>query len=112
MAATRFKGPVPEAITVEEASQAPIQRVALLSSLKGEIGDLDKVTASSSSPLSSTPTRIQPRLGGQRVLGPVDGSLRRARPPFAFGHRVAGLGLDICCEIEMIVEVADSGAGR
>lgn len=110
-----FKGPVPEAISVEEAAQATrYNALALLSTLKGAIGDLDQVTRilkvvafvnavpgfNRASEVANGCSDLLMDLYGERG--------RHSRSAIA----VAGLGLDICCETEMIVEVADGSAGQ
>ncbi|WFE38581.1 RidA family protein [Micromonospora sp. WMMD998] len=110
-----FKGPVPEAITVEEAGRATrYNALALLATLKGTIGDLDQVTRilkvvafvnavpgfNRASEVANGCSELLMDLYGERG--------RHSRSAIA----VAGLGLDICCETEMVVEVADSGTGR
>lgn len=110
-----FKGPVPEAITVAEANQATrYNALALLSTLKGVIGDLDQVTRilkvvafvnavpgfNRASEVANGCSDLLMDLYGERG--------RHSRSAIA----VAGLGLDICCETEMIVEVADGSGSR
>jgi enamine deaminase RidA (YjgF/YER057c/UK114 family) len=110
-----FKGPVPEAITVEEANRATrYNALGLLSTLKGAIGDLDQVTRilkvvafvnavpgfNRASEVANGCSDLLMDLYGERG--------RHSRSAIA----VAGLGLDICCETEMIVEVADGSGSR
>jgi enamine deaminase RidA (YjgF/YER057c/UK114 family) len=104
-----FKGPVGVNISVEDAAAATrYNALALLSSLKNEIGDLDKVTKivkvvafvygppgfNQASKVAEGCSDLLMDLYGER------GRHSRSAIP------AAGLGLDIICEIEMIVEVA------
>ena len=103
-----FKGPVPDAISVEEASQATrYNALALLSSLKGEIGDLDRVRR-----IVKLVAFVNAVPGFNRASEVANGCSdllmdlygdrgRHSRSAIA----VCGLSLDICCETEMIVEV-------
>jgi enamine deaminase RidA (YjgF/YER057c/UK114 family) len=103
-----FKGPVSVAITVEEAASATrYNALALLSSLKNEIGDLDDVTQ-----IVKVNAFVYGPAGFNQPSAVADGCSdllmdlygdrgRHARSAVT----VASLVLDICCEIEMIVEV-------
>jgi enamine deaminase RidA (YjgF/YER057c/UK114 family) len=103
-----FTGPVPEAISVEDARRATrYNALALLASLRGEIGDLDlverivKVNAyvfgvpgfNRASEVAEGCSDLLIDLYGDRG--------RHARSAIA----VAGLALDVCCEVEMVVAV-------
>ena len=105
-----FKGPVGVATSVAEANKATrYNALALLSSLKVEIGDLDKVTRiiKLSAFVYGPPGFNQAPVvadGCSDLLMDLYGERgRHARSAIC----VAGLTLDICCEIEMIVEVRD-----
>ncbi|GIW08837.1 MAG: hypothetical protein KatS3mg060_3642 [Dehalococcoidia bacterium] len=105
-----FKGPVPDAISVEGAREATrYNALALLSSLKTAIGDLDKVTRivkivayvyavpgfDRASEVANGCSDLLMDLYGERG--------RHARSAIS----VSGLALNICCETEMVVEVRD-----
>lgn len=103
-----FKGPVGRAISVEEAAAATrYNAVALLSTLKGEIGDLDDVVriVKVNAYVYGEPGFNQPSVvadGCSDLLMDLYGERgRHARSAVT----VAALTLDICCETEMIVEV-------
>ena len=104
-----FKGPVGVAISVAEAQAATrYNALALLSSLKNEIGDLDDVVRIVKlnafvygEPGFNQPSEVAE--GCSNLLIDLYGERgRHARSAVT----VAALTLDICCEIEMVVEVA------
>ncbi len=105
-----FKGPVPTAISVEDAHDATrYNALALLSSLREVIGDLDKVTriVMVHAFVNAVPGFEQAPVvanGCSDLLMDLYGERgRHARSAIS----VTGLALNICCEIEMIVEVTD-----
>jgi enamine deaminase RidA (YjgF/YER057c/UK114 family) len=104
-----FKGPVGRAISVEEAAAATrYNALGLLASLKNEIGDLDDVVriVKVNAFVYGEPGFNQPSVvaeGCSDLLMDLYGERgHHARSAVT----VAALTLDICCEIEMVVEVA------
>ncbi len=104
-----FKGPVGVAISVDAAREATRgNALALLSSLKNEIGDLDKVVriVKVNAYVYGEPGFNQPSVvadGCSDFLMDLFGEKGiHARSAVT----VAALTMDICCEIEMVVEVA------
>jgi enamine deaminase RidA (YjgF/YER057c/UK114 family) len=102
------KGPVGVNISVADAQAATrLNALALLASLKAEIGDLDRVSriVKVNAYVYGEPGFSQPSVvaeGCSRLLIDLFGERgRHARSAVA----VAGLTLDICCETEMIVEI-------
>jgi enamine deaminase RidA (YjgF/YER057c/UK114 family) len=104
-----YRGPVPEALTVEEARAATrYNALALLATLRGEIGDLDRLTRvvritayvfavrgfDQASAVAEGCSDLLIDLYGERG--------RHVRSAVA----VSGLALSVCCETEMIAEVA------
>ncbi len=105
-----FKGPVPTATSVEDARNATrLNALALLSSLKNEIGDLDKVKrivklVAYVNAVPGFEQASEVANGCSDLLMDIFGEKgRHARSAVA----VVGLALNICCETEMIVEVED-----
>lgn len=103
-----FRGPVGVNITVEEAQQATrYNALGLLASLKHEIGDLDDVVriVKVNAYVYGEPGFNKPSVvaeGCSDLLMDLYGDRgRHARSAVT----VASLTLDICCEIEMVVEV-------
>jgi enamine deaminase RidA (YjgF/YER057c/UK114 family) len=103
-----FKGPVGVATSVEEARAATrYNALALLASLRNEIGDLDDVVriVKVNAYVYGEPGFTQPSVvadGCSDLLMDLYGERgRHARSAVT----VAALTLDICCETEMIVEV-------
>ena len=104
-----FKGPVGVNISVEEAREATkYNALALLSTVRSMIGDLDLVTqiVKLNAYVYGPPGFNQPSVvaeGCSDLLIDLYGERgRHARSAV----NVASLTLDICCEIEMIVEIA------
>lgn len=103
-----FQGPVPSAISVEDARDAArYNALALLSTLREEIGDLDRVRrivmahafVYGDPGFNQAPAVAN---GASDLLMDIFGD----RGPHARSAvTVSGLALDICCEVEMIVEV-------
>jgi enamine deaminase RidA (YjgF/YER057c/UK114 family) len=105
-----FKGPVPTAISVDEAREATrYNALALLSSLKAVIGDLDRVTR-----IVKVVAYVYAIPGFDRASEVANGCSdllidlygergRHARSAVA----VSGLALNICCETDMVVEVGE-----
>jgi enamine deaminase RidA (YjgF/YER057c/UK114 family) len=103
-----FKGPVGEVTSVEDAKAATrYNALALLKSLKDEIGDLDRVVK-----IVKVVAFVYGRAGFNQASVVADGCSdllmdlygergRHARSAIC----VPGLVLDIVCETEMIVEV-------
>lgn len=107
-----FKGPVGVNISVEDARQATqYNALALLSTVKAMIGDLDlvKQIVKVNAYVYGPPGFNQPSIvaeGCSDLLIDLYGERgRHARSAV----NVASLTLDICCEIEMIVEVRADG---
>jgi enamine deaminase RidA (YjgF/YER057c/UK114 family) len=108
-----FKGPVGVAISVEAAREATRgNALALLSSLKNEIGDLDKVVR-----IVKVNAYVYGEPGFNHPSEVADGCSDFLMD--LFGEKgiharsavtVAALTMDICCEIEMVVEVAPHSA--
>ena len=105
-----FKGPVPTAISIAEAREATrFNALALLSTLKAEIGDLDRVTRIlkltafvNAEPGFNEASKVAE--GCSDLLIDLYGDRgRHARSAIS----VVGLSLGICCEVEGVVEVAD-----
>lgn len=103
-----WKGPVGSALSVEDARAATrLNALALLSTLRGEIGDLDRVRriVKVNAYVFGEPGFNQPSIvaeGCSDLLIDVFGDRgRHARSAVV----VAGLTMNICCETEMIVEV-------
>jgi enamine deaminase RidA (YjgF/YER057c/UK114 family) len=103
-----FKGPVGVAISVEEAKAATrYNALALLKSLKDEIGDLDrvvkivKVVAFVYAPPGFNQASVVADGCSDLLMDLYGERGRHSRSAIS----VAGLGLDIVCETEMIVEV-------
>lgn len=103
-----FHGPVGVAITVEEAQAATrYNALGLLASLKNEIGDLDDVVriVKVNAYVYGEPGFNRPSVvaeGCSDLLMDLYGERgRHARSAVT----VAALTLDICCEIEMVVQV-------
>lgn len=106
-----FKGPVGEAISVAEARVATrYNALALLATLHKAIGDLDAV-----SQILKINAYVYAPLGFQQASTVAEGCSdllidlygkrgRHARSAVT----VAGLALGICCETEMVVQVASS----
>lgn len=107
-----FKGPVGVNISVDDARRATAYNaLALLSTVKSMIGDLDLVRqiVKLNAYVYGPPGFNQPSVvaeGCSDLLIDLYGERgRHARSAV----NVASLTLDICCEIEMIVEVAPDG---
>lgn len=105
------KGPVGSRISVEEARSATrFNALALLSTLKAEIGTLDQVEriVKLTAYVFGEPGFNQPSLvadGCSDLIIDIFGERgRHARSAVV----VAGLTMDICCEIEMVVQVTRS----
>lgn len=103
-----FKGPVSQAISVEEAKAATrYNALALLKSLKDEIGDLDRVVK-----IVKLVAFVYAPFGFNQSSMVADGCSDLLMDIFGERGRhsrsaicVSGLALDIVCETEMIVEV-------
>lgn len=109
-----FKGPVGSQITVDDAREATVYNaLALLSTVKGAIGDLDRVkqVVKLNAYVYGQPGFNQPSIVAEGcsdfIIDLYGDRGRHARSAVV----VAGLTLDICCEIEMVVEV-DADAPR
>jgi enamine deaminase RidA (YjgF/YER057c/UK114 family) len=105
-----FKGPVGSAIGVEEAREATrYNALALLSTVKSWLGDLDAVAqiVKVNAYVYGDPGFNRPSVvaeGCSDLLIDLYGERgRHARSAVV----VAGLTMDICCETEMVLEVAD-----
>ena len=103
-----FKGPVPSEISVEAASEATrYNALGLLSSLKKLIGDLDRVEQilKLTAYVNGVPGFTQASAvaeGCSDLLMDLYGDRgRHTRSAVC----VNGLGLNICCEIEMVVSI-------
>lgn len=104
-----FKGPVGVEISVDEAREATkYNALALLSTVRGMVGDLDMVEriVKVNAFVYGEPGFNQPSTvaeGCSDLLIDLYGERgRHARSAVV----VAGLTLDICCEIEMVVEIS------
>lgn len=105
-----FRGPVPEVLSVEEARAATAYNaLALLSTVRAELGDLDLVeqVVKVNAYVFGVPgfdRASQVAEGCSDLLIDLYGERgRHARSAVA----VAGLALGVCCEVEMVVRVAD-----
>ncbi len=103
-----FKGPVGEAISIEDARAATrYNALALLKSLKDEIGDLDrvvkivKVVAFVYAPPGFNQASVVADGCSDLLMDLYGERGRHSRSAISVG----GLALDIVCETEMIVEV-------
>ena len=104
-----FKGPVGERISIEDAREATrYNALALLSTVKLATGDLDRVEriVKVNAYVNASPGFNQPSIvaeGCSDLLIDLYGERgRHARSAVV----VAGLTMDICCEIEMVVQVS------
>lgn len=103
-----FKGPVGEAISVQDAKAATrYNALALLKSLKDEIGDLDRVVK-----IVKVVAFVYAPFGFNQASAVADGCSDLLMDLYGERGRhsrsaicVSGLALDIVCETEMIVEV-------
>ena len=103
-----FKGPVPTSISVEDARSATrYNALALLSSLKGEIGDLDRVER-----ILKLNAYVYGEPGFDQASQVAEGCSDLLIDLFGERGRhvrsaitVADLALGICCEVEMVVQV-------
>lgn len=103
-----FQGPVPDALPVEEARAATrYNALALLASLREEIGDLDavrrilKVTAFVNARPGFTQASVVADGCSDLLIDLYGERGRHTRSAIA----VVGLALNICCETEMVVQV-------
>lgn len=103
-----FKGPVGEVTSVEDAKAATrYNALALLKSLKDEIGDLDRVVK-----IVKVVAFVYAPFGFNQASAVADGCSDLLMDLYGERGRhsrsaicVSGLALDIVCETEMIVEV-------
>lgn len=103
-----FKGPVPESISIEDAQSATrYNALALLATLRGEIGDLDRLER-----ILKVNAFVYGVPGFDQASKVADGCSDLLMDLYGDRGRhvrsaitVAGLALGICCEVEMTVAV-------